>query len=96
MKKKNVLKTVSGIGLFAGGCGLSMLSTKLLGKLFEKRELTDEYVERHPWLAFIRIVIRIFMVIAAAVGLMWAPIQFLLEPVCNFIDKKFPDEEENK
>ena len=95
MKKKDLLKAGSTIGLFAGGMGLSILNTKLLSVIWEKRPLTEEFVEEHPWVSFGIIMFRIIWCLGSAVALIVAPVYLLAEKVEELIDKHFPDKKED-
>ena len=93
MKKgtRDLLKVGSSMGLLAGGAGLASVVINLLGKIWQKYELTEEFCENHPWLAAGRFVIRIFITLLAMVLIMMAPVYLFADKICNFIDKKYKE-----
>ena len=99
MKKSTkvlICDAISGTGLLAGGVGLSRLGVKTLGKIWEKHELTDEFVEAHPSMAFIRMIMRILLTILVGVSIAVGPFFLLIGAINNLFETLIKDDEELK
>lgn len=78
----------------AADMGLEIGLIKGLSCLFQKHEITEDYVINHPKIAFVRVMGRIFILIALPALICIAPISFVVDKIWEFCDEHFPDKSE--
>ena len=94
--KKTLLKVGAGAGLYGLTLGGSIAWIKLIGKFWEKREITEEFVEEHPVLTGLRIGLRLFTMLIAPIAMICGVCCDLIWRACDIIEVTFPDKKEEK
>lgn len=87
-----ISKIVLSCAYLAADFGLEVGLISGLSKLFQRFEITEDYVENHPKLAFARVLIRMFIIMAVPAIICIAPISFVVNMIWSFCDEHFPDE----
>lgn len=72
--------------------GLEVGIIKGLSMLFQRYEITEDYVNDHPKLAFARIMVRIFILLAVPAIICIAPVSYVIDRIWDFCDEHFPDD----
>lgn len=67
-----------------------------LSLIWQKFELTEDYVENHPRAAGARIMIRFFILIAAILLICVAPAAWVCDKIMELCDAWLPDKNEDK
>lgn len=90
---KNIMAKIIGTaGFVAADLGLEAAIVMGLSKIWQKHELTDEYVNEHPKLAIARLMARLFITIAALLLICVAPVNWVINKIWDFCDEHFVDE----
>lgn len=75
----------------AADMGLEIGLIKGLSWLFQKHEITEDYVNNHPRLACVRVMGRLFILIALPALICIAPISFVVDKIWDFCNEHFPE-----
>ena len=96
---KNTLSKIVGLALFVGAdIGVMAGLCRFLSAIYQKHEITEDYVNEHPRIAILRLMLRTSVLIAAVLTICVAPAGWFIDKITDFCDKYFPVEkkEENK
>ena len=94
---KNIVAKIIGTAAYvAADLGVMTVVVKGLGKIWQKYELTEDYVENHPTLALTRIMLRIFITIAAACFICVAPAMYAINIIWSWCDNTFGDNKKDE
>ena len=94
---KNIVAKVIGSALYvAADLGVMAAIVMGLGKIWQKYELTDDYVENHPKLAFARIMLRLFVTVVAVCLICVAPIFYVIDIIWSWCDNTFGDDKKDE
>ena len=94
---KRLIAKVLGITMYvAADFGLMYGITYGLGLIWQRFELTEDYVENHPVAAGARIIVRFFILISALVLICIAPTSWVMDKICDLCDAWIPDKNEDK
>lgn len=75
----------------AADFGLEIGLINLISWIFQKHEITDDYVNDHPKLGLARLIGRLVVLIAIPALVCIAPISFVVDKIWEFCDKHFPE-----
>lgn len=94
---KNTLSKIVGLALFVGAdIGVMAGICRFLSAIYQKHEITEDYVNDHPRIAILRLMLRTSIMIAAVMTICVAPAGWFIDKISDFCDKYFPVEVEKK
>lgn len=94
--KNLTIRIVTKVAAYAAALGVEVGVLTLLGKLWEKFEITEEFAEAHPVLTAIRLFLRIGITLGIYVGVLYVLIATFITGVERWLDHTFPDKKENE
>ena len=93
---KNIIAKVVGLSAYvAADLGVMAALGAAFSKLWQKFELTEDYVINHPKLAIARLVLRMFVTVATICLICVAPVMYVTEIILTWCDNMFGDDQED-
>ena len=90
---KNIVAKVLGtVTYMVADLGVMTLLIKGFGELWQRFELTEDYVENHPTLALVRILARLFITMGFVTFICIAPIGYVINIIWTWCDNTFGEQ----
>lgn len=90
---KNIIAKVVGASAYiAADLGVMAAIVAALGRIWNRFELTEDYFNDHPKLGIIRLMLRMFVTIAAIMLICVAPVTYVFDIIFTWCDNTFKDD----
>lgn len=90
---KNIIAKVVGASAYiAADLGVMAAIVAALGRIWNRFELTEDYFNDHPKLGIIRLMLRMFVTIAAIMLICVAPVMYVIDIIFTWCDNTFKDD----
>lgn len=90
---KNIIAKVVGTSAYiAADLGVMAAIVAAFGRIWNRFELTEDYFNNHPKLGIIRLMLRMFVTIAAVMLICVAPVMYATDIIFTWCDNTFKDD----
>ena len=94
--KNLTIRILTKVAAYATTLGVEVGVLTLLGKLWNKFEIAEEWATAHPVLAFVRLFLRSIITLAIYFGVLYVLITTFVTGIERWLDHTFPREEKTE